>query len=409
MSLSPKQVEAILDHPDARMVILEGAVRSGKTVSTLFRFLAALKDAPTTGLVFIVGKTQKTIENNILKPLMDPGLMGPLAACTVYTSGASRARILGRDVELVGANDVRSEEKIRGATACLAMVDEATLIPEAFWQQLGARLSVPGAKLIATTNPGGPRHWLKTKYLDRRDELDLAVWSFQLDDNPSLEPKFVADLKTENTGIFYQRNVLGRWVAAEGAVFEQWDESKHVMPWDKLPTLVQLIAGIDYGTTNPTDCVILGAGIDGKWYAVDEWRSPRVGLDDATQVAMLASWLAQPHTPQATQPPLSALHVDPAAASFKVALRAAALPIRDADNDVLAGIATVATHLHSGRLRITDRCRWLLQEIPNYAWDAKATERGEDRPVKVDDHAVDSLRYCATAAFGQTSRQYHIG
>ncbi|MFF7233374.1 hypothetical protein [Streptomyces sioyaensis] len=35
----------------------------------------------------------------------------------------------------------------------------------------------------------------------------------------------------------------------------------------------------------------------------------------------------------------------------------------------------------------------LLDELPGYAWDPDASEKGEDRPIKRDDHSVDALRY----------------
>lgn len=96
--------------------------------------------------------------------------------------------ILGRVVHLIGASDARSEGRLRGLTASVAYADEITLLPEPFFVQLLARLSVPGAILLGTTNPDGPRHWLKAQYLDRQHELDLRSWHFQLADNPALSP-----------------------------------------------------------------------------------------------------------------------------------------------------------------------------------------------------------------------------
>ncbi|MEU5427855.1 terminase family protein [Streptomyces olivoreticuli] len=139
---------------------LHGSVRSGKTIASLLAFLISIWQAPATGLILLCGRSLQTIERNILEPLQDPELFGPDVTAEVrHTRGATTANVLGRTVHLIGASDARAEGRLRGATACLAYVDEATLVPEGFWTQLLARLSVPGTRLLATTNPDGPRHW----------------------------------------------------------------------------------------------------------------------------------------------------------------------------------------------------------------------------------------------------------
>lgn len=147
-------------------------------------------------------------------PLQDAALFGPLAKLVHYTPGADRAVILGRTVWLIGANDVRAQGNLQGLTACLAYVDEAALVPQGFWTMLLSRLSVPGARLIATTNPDGPAHWLRKDFLLRAGELDLAHWHFTLDDNPSLDPTYVRSLKAEYVGLWHRRFILGEWCLA---------------------------------------------------------------------------------------------------------------------------------------------------------------------------------------------------
>ena len=213
LPLSPKQVRSIVEGARHRIAVLSGAVRSGKTIASLIMFLIALAAAPSSGLVIIAGRTRETIERNILEPLQDPALFGPIANQVHHTRGSNIAVILGRTVHLIGAYDIRSETRLRGLTACLAYVDEATLVPSPFWQQLLNRLSVPGARLIATTNPDNPAHWLRKDFIQRAGELDLGHWHFVLDDNPSLTPEYVAAIKAENVGLWYRSNILGHWVA----------------------------------------------------------------------------------------------------------------------------------------------------------------------------------------------------
>ena len=168
--LSSKQIVSIAESEHAMLSVWSGAVRSGKTVAAIVAFYVAVAKAPKTGEVVIVGKTLQTIERNIIAPMQDRTLFGRLAGHVHHVRGSSVATILGRTVHLIGANDVRAEEKIRGMTVCLSMVDEATLVAEDFWNMLYSRHSVAGARMLATTNPDARTHWLRKNWLAKADE-----------------------------------------------------------------------------------------------------------------------------------------------------------------------------------------------------------------------------------------------
>lgn len=392
MPLSRKQIVSVVESSQARISIWEGAVRSGKTLSSLIAFLAAVAQAPPAGLILIIGRTLQTIERNILTPLQDTSLFGDLTVHIKHTRGAGTATIMGREIHLIGASDARAEGRLRGLTAYLVMVDEATLLPEEFFTQLLARLSVPGARLLATTNPGAPRHWLRTKFLLRQGELDLKTWHFTLDDNPSLDPVFVSNLKSEFTGMWYRRFIEGEWCVAEGAIYETWDDRAHILEPDAVPKIARVLAvGIDYGTTNPTRGVLVGLSDEPRprLVALAEWTPPR--LTDSELSTSFRAWLAG--LPEAWRIP-AWVAVDPAAASFKMQLfRDGVANTRNAHNTVLPGIRTIASLLATHSLVVSSACPMLIAEIPAYTWDATATEKGKDEPVKVDDHSVDALRY----------------
>lgn len=397
--LSPKQITSITESAKARISIWAGAVRSGKTIASLLAFLIALAVAPDHGLVIIVGRTLQTIERNVIEPLQDRSLFGPLAAQVHHTRGSTTAVILGRTVHLIGASDARAEGRLRGLTACLAYVDEATLVPEGFWTQLLARLSVPGARLLATTNPDGPAHWLRQNFLLRAPELNLAHWHFTLDDNPALAPEYVAALKAEFVGLWYRRMVLGEWCLAEGAVYDMWDPARHVV--DVLPMMRRWLGlGIDYGTTNPLAALILGIGTDDRLYLSHEWRwdskHQRRQLTDVEYSERLRTWLAglpHPHAPEIVGIRPQWTIVDPSAASFIAQLWQDGLSPAQGDNSVLDGIRTVASLLARGRLLVHRSCTGWISEIGGYSWDPDAAAKGEDKPMKVDDHSMDAGRY----------------
>lgn len=396
---------------DRRINVWEGSVRSSKTISSLLAWLDYVRNGPP-GNLLMAGRTERTLRRNILDPLTE--MLGE-HRCR-YVAGAGELHLLGRRVYVAGANDERAQEKIRGLTLAGAYVDEATTVPESFWSMLLTRLSVKGARLFATTNPDNPAHWLKRDYLDRaathltksgtvarggdgEDTLDLARFSFQLADNPHLPAAYLAALEAEFTGLWRRRYVLGEWVLAEGAIYDMWDPETHIVT--ALPRIDRWIAaGVDYGTTNPFAALLVGLGDDGRLYVTQEyrWDSRRQGRQktDTEYSTDLRGWLARAHRPyedgQGVTPQWVA--VDPSAVSFKVQLHSDGVrSVVDADNTVLDGIRLIGSLLATSRLLVHESCRGLIDELPGYSWDDTKAEKGQDEPVKVNDHSCDALRY----------------
>jgi PBSX family phage terminase large subunit len=396
-TLAPIHLASIAEST-ARINIWHGAVRSGKTVASLLRLLIAIAQAPTSGRILIFGRTRETITRNVFAVLTDPALFGPLAPLTTYNPGAATATILGRQVDVIGANDAKAEPKARGMTLCLAYGDELTTLPQAFFVQVLARLSVPGAQLFGTTNPDGPAHWLRRDFLLRADALDLRSWRSTLDDNPHLDPAYVTSLKAEYVGLWHRRFVLGEWCLAEGAVFDMFDPDRHVAA--ELPLITRWVAcGVDYGTTNPFHAIILGLGTDARLYITREWRhdsrQARRSLTDPEYSQALRTFLQGVPVPgtdlRGVSPEWTV--IDPSAASFRVQLYRDGVTARLADNTVLDGIRTLTALLATGLLKVHSSCRDLLSEIPGYSWDDDKAAKGEDEPVKTADHGIDAARY----------------
>jgi len=411
-ALSPKQVD-FLRNSTAKVNICDGSIRSGKTIITLFRWLLFVHRAPSGGELVMVGRTRDAIWRNLIAPLQSPDLFGDVAEAVVGNHGAPTVSILGRKVHLIGASDAKSEKVIRGMTVAGAYVDEVTVIPEEFFTQLLGRMSVAGSKLFGSTNPDNPAHWLKTKFLDRLDQLPhWRHWKFGMDDNPSLDESFKAARRAEFTGLWFKRFILGEWVAAEGAVFPMWDPDKHVTPWGDLPHMSRLLCvGLDYGTNNPTAALLLGLSreLDDKGslerqrlYLVDEWGTLKGhGLDDVELSRRLRGWLDEKHLPKQNLNPDWTI-VDPSAASFKVRLHMDGINnLVNADNDVEYGLKLMAGLLANRNLLVSDRCAGFIREIAGYAWDEKKALEGKDAPVKVADHYMDAGRYSITTTENQ--------
>ncbi|MFF0860913.1 PBSX family phage terminase large subunit [Nonomuraea sp. NPDC003560] len=396
----------------ARGNLWEGAVRSSKTISSIFRWLRYVREGPA-GPLLMVGKTERTLKRNIIDPIIE---MVGARRCN-YKAGAGEVELLGRKIYLAGANDERAAEKIKGLTLAGAYCDELTTFPKSFFAMLLTRLSVEGAQWFGTTNPEAKTHWLMKDYLSRArlhltrdgrvlvsedpEALDIHRFSFQLTDNPNLPAEYVEDLKRENVGLFYRRYILGEWVLAEGAVYDMFDEDRHVI--DVLPAIDRWFSvGVDYGTVNPFSALAIGLGTDRRLHVVSEYRydsrKARRQLTDGEYSERMRSWLASVPRPgeqgRATGIAPERIYVDPSAASFMTQLwRDQFVGVVEANNSVLDGIRTVSTLLGADQLRIHRSCTGLLDELPGYSWDDAAAEKGEDKPLKIDDHSADALRY----------------
>lgn len=370
-----------------RFNIWVGAVSSGKTYASLERLLLDLKSGPP-GDAMIIGVNRTSLQRNILNHLYDRmGFPAP-------HEKTQMAKLYGRKVWFVGAPDVSAVATIQGSTLAIAYVDEATNLPEAFWKMLESRLRVPGAKLLATCNPDGPSHWLKKQYIDKK-ALDLACWNFSLEDNPTLDEAYKQQIKASYTGLWYNRYILGEWALAHGAIYDCYDSDNEYEHPMSNPNYY--IVGIDYGTTNATAAVLCGVSpkmypqiVVEREYYYDSAKSGRSKTDQEL-VRDIKDFIGHKN--------VSAIYVDPAAASFKIALRQADLPVLDANNDVLLGIRTCTKFIAGKNIVIHKGCTNLREQMQSYAWDHKAAARGEDKPVKHNDHCCDSLRYAVASAF----------
>ncbi|WP_322544431.1 phage terminase large subunit [Rhodococcoides fascians] len=386
-TFSPKQAHSI-GSATAKICIWNGAVSAGKTVASLFRLLTAISEAPTTGEIVIIGRTRDTVNRNIMTLLQDPALFGELSEQVRYNRGAPTAEILERTVHILGSSDVRAEATIRGMTISIAYLDEATLVSKEFFAMLHTRLRVKGfnCQLFVTTNPDSPRHWLKTEYIDRAKELGHRVYHFTIDDNAhNLEPGYIADLKRQYSGLWYQRFIEGKWTMAEGVIYSMFDPARHVTTEQPHAVVKELAVGVDYGARDNTRGVKAVLGDDNRIWITREWV-PAEGTE-AERSASLRKFCDEHGWPDY-------FFVDPAARGFRLQMHQDELrPVIKANNSHADGIGIVASLLAAGRLVIHESCTELITEIQSYAWDPKAAEKGIDEPVKLDDHAVDALRY----------------
>ncbi len=297
---------------------------------------------------------------------------------------------------LFGGRDESSASLIQGLTLSGVMLDEAALMPRSFCEQAIARCSVEGSRLWFNCNPENPSHWFYREWIKKCDEKNCCYLHFLMEDNPSLSEEIITRYKSLYSGAFYERFVLGKWVAADGLVYPFFNES-YIRKAPK--TADSFYVSCDYGTVNPTS-MGLWAGSEGKWYRIKEFYhdSRREGfqMTDEEYYRCLEELLGE-RIPEA-------VIIDPSAASFiECIIRHGKYRVKRANNDVLDGIRRTGDLLKQGVINICEGCDDLLREITLYKWNEGV---GGDAPKKENDHAMDDMRYFASTVLSDTADDF---
>jgi PBSX family phage terminase large subunit len=378
-------------HIDKFICIADGAIRSGKTTAMIASFLHFTQERFAGRDFILAGRSIGVLKRNLINPMLR--MLNAWGWPYEFNRSDYVLTIGTNSYYLFGANNEKSQDVVQGMTAAGALLDEAALMPQSFVEQVLGRCSVDGAKVFMNCNPSGPYHYLKTDFIDRATKMGVLHLHFGMDDNLTLSQEVKARYHRTFKGVFYQRFILGRWVQAEGVIYDMFGDSSIIddLPGDLASAYHRYIA-CDYGTKNP--CVYLDirySGVDAllvEEYYFDS-AAERYQKTDQQYVEDMERFIG-------TDEP-RAIVLDPSAASFRVALRQRGHKVREADNDVLDGIRMVASMLALGRLKIHRRCVKTIAEVRAYVWDEKAAKRGAEQPLKEHDHAADALRYfCKT-------------
>lgn len=388
MALSDKQWWiTVFPETNYDCLICDGAVRSGKTSVMMMAFIDWAMDKFSGRKFGICGKTVDSATKNIIIPYLTQKEHQADAKVKVRWRRGEKTLIVSNGenenlFEVFGGKDESSFTLIQGRTLAGILMDEVTLMPRSFVEQAITRCSVDGAKLWFNCNPASPQHWFYKEWIQRAEERNALHLHFQMEDNPGLSAKTIADYKSRFSGVFYERYILGRWVMAEGLIYPMYAntvETKDRM-YDKY------YISMDYGILNPTAMILWGRCGD-TWYAVREYyhsgRETQEQKTDAQYYEALEEL--------AGDLPITRVIIDPSAASFITLVEQRhRFKVWSADNAVIEGIQHVAQCLSDRTILINDCCRRSIEEFGLYRWDEKAVE---DRPIKEYDHACDATRY----------------
>lgn len=389
---------------DSFGIIADGSIRSGKSLAMSLSFVLWAMTSFNGQSFGMCGKTVGSFRRNVLCWLKV--MLAGRGYVVKDKLSENRVIISSGAVEnnfyIFGGKDERSQDLIQGVTLAGVLLDEVALMPESFVSQATARCSVKGSKLWFNCNPSYPSHWFKTDWIDCAKDKGLLYLHFTMEDNLSLAEDIKERYRSMYTGVFYERFILGLWVLAQGVIYPMYKESIGKPPEKVKPS--QYVISIDYGTQNAF-AALLWAKYGNVWYAVREYyysgRNEGISKTDGEYLEDLNKWREDIKGCLYTI-------IDPSAASFITLLRrnGTKYRVKKADNDVLDGIRDTATSLKNGYIRIMPDLKNFDMEINGYVWDESEIE---DRPIKVNDHLMDAMRYFVrTAKIAKGKADYQL-
>ena len=379
-------------------IVCDGAVRSGKTMAMGLSFFLWAQSSFDGKKFGVCGKTIQSLRRNVLSEILP--MLESLGA--VWQEKRSEnlvmVQFLGHENRfyIFGGRDESSASLIQGITFAGILLDEVALMPRSFVEQACARCSVAGSRLWFNCNPAGPSHWFYRTWILEAEQRNCLRLHFTMEDNPSLTPKIRQRYQKLYTGVFYRRFILGQWVQAEGRVYDFFTPE---MVGKAPDSCDKWYISCDYGTVNPTSMGLWGRN-GGVWYRVKEFyfssRDAQRQMTDEEYAQALAN-LAENRR-------ITAVIVDPSAASFIEVLRRKGWHVQKADNDVLAGIRRTSDCLKNGKIMICDGCADCLREMEEYVWDLSSGS--QDRVRKEHDHAMDDMRYFVSTVLGEKQHSF---
>lgn len=400
-------------------VLLSGAAGTGKSVGALhYLHHQCLSTSKVRAL--IVRKTHASLTASTLVSFREKVAAEAIEGGVLHFYGGSAQepasyRYRNGSVIVIGGLDRPS--KLLSTEFDLVFVDEAIEVTAEDLDTIVSRLRngvLPLQRLIMATNPGPPSHHLRLRADAGRCRLLYSVH----EDNPRLYQNgewteygraYLARLDSL-TGPRHERLRWGKWVAAEGLVYADWNEAVHLIDRRDVPTDWRRFVAVDFGYTAPTSIQWWAVDGDGRLYLTREIYHTRILVEDhARHVRRILEESGEPW-PEA----VICDHDAEDRATFEKYLGMATIPARKSVRDGIQAVQARLRLAGDGRPRLfvfrdalvqrdqglsdAGRPTWFGDEISSYVWKVKPGGGDvQEQPLKEHDHAMDCARYMVAA------------
>jgi phage terminase large subunit len=311
----------------------------------------------------------------------------------------------GSTIRLVGSD---TGDSLRGTTMDGVCMDEWALQdPEVFTKIIVPALSDRNGWIVKSTTPSGQNHayedWEKSNKKHFYPVSFTNVFSNEM----------INKLKAEMSEDEFNQEYLCQFLAYAGLVYNNFNESVHVVEPFDVPKEWTRLVGIDYGQTNPTAIPLIAIDYDGNCYIYDdEIYTSNQSVEDTSKILLNKligckyyayidpSTMAKDHTRKLPDGSFNRYSVFQEFQNNNVAGLMLGI------NQVLAGINKVKQLFAQNKLFIFSNCTNVLDEIRHYRWKQSKNKdvNAPETPVKVKDHAMDAIKYSLTSYFEATPR-----
>lgn len=385
----------------ATISVAEGAVRAGKTVDNVAMFAKMLELGVQDRIHLASGSTSANAKLNI-------GDCNGFGLEYIFRGRCKWSKFKGNEclriktanreyiVIFVGGSKADSFKKIRGNSYGMWIATEINLhhdsfIKDAFNRQLASKTR----RVFWDLNPSSPANFIYKDYIDKFEETYGERYNYEhfiIRDNASITEERIRDIESQydKNSVWYRRDILGERCNAEGLVYPMFNKDIHVVRKGDVQTEGDYYVSSDYGIQNATVFLLWQKEVGSKrWICLNEYYYS--GRDNHYQKTVSEHVKGLIQMLNGIEP--RAIIVDPSASALITEIRRKGYHVRRADNDVKEGIDDVSTMLANQLLAFCDCCVNTIGEFGIYSWDEKASERGEDAPLKENDHAMDATRY----------------
>ena len=401
-SFSKKQREYYFRSKRSWLNVAEGGVRGGKNVLNVMAFCHAVETNPAR-LHLIMGVTASAAQMYIVD-CDGYGIMYHFAGryregkfkdwpCIYVTTAYGEEKV----ILIHGANNARSERRLKGATIGCVYITEVNECDKAsVLQTLKRTMSAEVPKHFHDLNPKPAGHWYYKEILDVHEQKQAIdrdygynYGHFTIWDNLSVTDEQLArELgKHDKDSVGYKRDILGKRIALEGLVYPMFNYEFHTED-DKPRPYSEYYVGVDYGHSNATAMGLFGLANGVYWQISEYYHSER----DSGK-AMTPRQYYQALEDLCGERPIKYVVVDPSARGFiNEILHHRKFQVRRGVNDVKPGIYAVKNALDGGIIKFNRSCVNSIRDFGLYAWNSKAFD---DVPMKSNDHGhcVDFIRY----------------
>ncbi len=377
------------------LTLLDGAVRSGKTLSIIQKIPQIFEFVGNEYLKVFSGYSRKTVKNNVISELK-PYIENYLGGRVRYNAsgGELDIKLFGKEYScyVTGAGKSDSLNAIQGGTWDFWYANELPRHNYGFYNMALSRLTPANARAFADSNPESINHWLfqeKIKpYLDGNREVKevFEYWHFTMRDNANLSDVFIKNQEKLYKGTFKKRKIDGLWLAAEGLVYDTFSKDKHTISnadlFGKIQNgeIAEYFLGIDWGWNHPTVCLLLGNSIWGTCYVIDELYSAKIDFEGVIR------WINQKQIEYGKF--FNYANCDNARPEQNEKLRRYTnLVIYETKPKVEDSITLVRSLINYDKLIVSQKCVHTLEEFELYSYGS------DDIPLKVNDDCMDALRY----------------